>query len=231
MYRFWRNNGGIKKIRKERIELFHECMSSLLLSKPGSSLVRNYAPPDTFQFPVTDLTTPTRKRFNRHLIRARVRKHPRFFHASSSLPRIFEEREGVERWNGNHLRSAAAFRRVGRWFEQTTCYTPAAYLWEQRKLARGRVFGFFRVQPRNSIRFMISKRDHKLFDVPASIFRGKTKEWKISIGDSVRGIIGIWSIFLDSFGYLENLCHVSSSIVLLSYIYIDKNDLIIWNNI
>lgn len=55
-----------------------------------------------------------------------------------------------------------------------------------RKLARGRVFGFFRVQPRNSIRFMISKRDHKLFDVPASIFRGKTKEWKISIGDSVR---------------------------------------------
>lgn len=100
-----------------------------------------------------------------------------------------------------------------------------------RKLARGRVFGFFRVQPRNSIRFMISKRDHKLFDVPASIFRGKTKEWKISIGDSVRGIIGIWSIFLDSFGYLENLCHVSSSIVLLSYIYIDKNDLIIWNNI
>lgn len=126
--------GGIKKIRKERIELFHECMSSLLLSKPGSSLVRNYAPPDTFQFPVTDLTTPTRKRFNRHLIRARVRKHPRFFHASSSLPRIFEEREGVERWNGNHLRSAAAFRRVGRWFEQTTCYTPAAYLWEQRNL-------------------------------------------------------------------------------------------------
>lgn len=62
-------------------------------------------------------------------------------------------------------------------------------------------------------------------------FEGKTKEWKISIGDTVRGIIGIWSIFLDSFGYLENLCHVSSSIVLLSYIYIDKNDLIIWNNI
>lgn len=224
MYRFRRNNGGIKKIRKERIELFHECMSSLLLSKPGSSLVRNYAPPDTFQFPVTDLTTPTRKRFNRHLIRARVWKHPRFFHASSSLPRIFEEREGVERWNGNHLRRQRFDEWEGGLNKQLVIRPPHIYgnKGTSRKLARGRVFGFFRVQPRNSIRFMISKRDHKLFDVPGSIFRGKTKEWKISIGDSVRGIIGIWSIFLDSFGYLENLCHVSSSIVLLSYCILIK---------
>lgn len=121
---------GNKENKKGRIELFHECMSSLLLSKPASSLLRNYAAPDTFQFAVTDLTTPTRKRFNRH-------PYSREGWKTSALPpRIFEERgrEGVERWNGNHLRSAATFRRVGRWFEQTTCYTPAAYLWEQRNL-------------------------------------------------------------------------------------------------
>lgn len=99
-----------------------------------------------------------------------------------------------------------------------------------RKLARGRVFGFFRVQPRNSIRFMISKRDHKLFDVPASIFRGKTKEWKISIGDSVR----VSLVFEVFFLIVLNIWKICATFLLqLSYylIYIDKNDLIIWNNI
>lgn len=99
-----------------------------------------------------------------------------------------------------------------------------------RKLARGRVFGFFRVQPRNSIRFMISKRDHKLFDVPASIFRGKTKEWKISIGDSVRVSL-VFEVFFLIVLDIWKIC--ATFLLQLSYyfIYIDKNDLIIWNNI
>lgn len=116
-------------------------MSSLLLSKPVSRLVlRNYAAPDTFQFPVTDLTTPTRKRFNRFnpYSREGAKTSALLLRASSSLPRIFEER-GHERWNGNH--SPGPRQRFdewdGWWFEQTTCYTPAAYLWEQRKLPRG----------------------------------------------------------------------------------------------
>lgn len=128
------------------------------------------------------------------LIRARVGKHPRFLHEYSKKG----EGKGLK---GEMEITSGPRQRFDEWEgglnKQLVIRPPHIYgnKGTSRKLARGRVFGFFRVQPRNSIRFMISKRDHKLFDVPASLFRGKTKETNVSIRDRVRGIIGIWSIF------------------------------------
>lgn len=136
---------GNKEDKKGR--LFHECMSSLLLSKTRS--IRNYAAPDTFQF--ADLTQLQPENLSIDtLIRARVRKRStRFFVLVATNIR----KKGKERgWNGNHLRSAATFRRGG--LNKQLVIRPSHIYGNKgtsRKLARGRVFGFFRVQPRNSM--------------------------------------------------------------------------------
>lgn len=143
------------------------------------------------------------------LIRARVRKHPRFFHAPR--PRCHEySRKGVVKGEmeiippvrGNVSTSGMD----GGLNKQLVIRPPHIYgnKGTSRKLARrGRVFGFFRVQPRNSIRFMISKRDHKLFDVPAYIFQGKTKEWK-GFHDSAR--ISLVLLVFEVFFLIWKIC-------------------------